>query len=120
MYLFGMVKSLLKTMETKAFCDVCDSRGWDGYVGTFEYDPDQLSTWTFTTNRRVSKLKAGKNVAGYISQPRLRSIPGRIRHGGDGPLRVRCPSGHRLRELDSESVMRLLDDASERVRLLSG
>ena len=112
-----MVNIAPERVSVEAFCVVCERRGWGGYVGTFEYDPNQLFTWMLTTNQRVSKYKAGKNVAGYISQPRPRSVPGRIRHGDDGPLRLRCPSGHRLRELDTESVMRLLDEAGERVWL---
>ena len=112
-----MVNIAPERVSVEAFCEVCERRGWGGYVGTFEYDPDQLFGWTFTTNRRLSKLKAGNYVAGYTSQHRPRSVPGWIGHGGNGPLRLRCPSGHRLRELDSESVMRLLDEASERVLL---
>ena len=112
-----MVNSALNRVSVRAFCEVCERRGWAGYVGTFEYNPGEMSTWTFTTNRRESKLRAGHLAIGDIAS-RPRSMPGFIHSGV--PLRLKCPSGHRLRELDTESVVRLLDGASERVRLLAG
>ncbi len=104
-------------VSVRAFCKVCERRRWGGHVGTFQYDPNKSHTWRFPINQRVSRFKVGKNVAGYVSEPRPRSVPSFGYHSGDRPLRLRCSSGHRLRELDAESVMRMFDGAGERVRL---
>lgn len=110
-----------RTSVTKeAICDVCDGRGWGGFVGLFEYDPDEPYGWTLTAyDRRESQLKAGSRNRGHSPQ-RPRTLAGHVYHGGHVPIRLRCPGkGHRLATLETpDDVVRLLEGATGgRVRL---
>ncbi len=62
-------------VSVRAFCKVCERRRWGGHVGTFQYDPNKSHTRRFPITQRVSRFKVGKNVAGYVSEPRPRSVP---------------------------------------------
>ena len=104
-----MVKSSSERHQVRAICDVCDSRGWGGYVGTFEYSPDESWAWWL-----VVPKGNGDNEFDRPTQD------GGMHFYFEAPLRLSCSSGHRLRALDNEAVMKFLEGGHDKVRLLAG